>query len=258
MQRDWDSGLYDRFGDERQRAAGDLVNAIPGNSFDRITDLGCGSGLSTSLLAQRWPDARITAMDSSAAMLAKARSRQPGPDYVQGDIATFTPDADQDLLFANASLHWLSEHALLLPRLLGFLNPRGVLALQMPDNLHEPSHHLMDEVAAEAPFADAIGDSCPRRHELLTPEAYYDCLSETGAQVSIWSTRYLHRLGGAEAIADWFASTGLKPYLDALPESLRGAFRSRYVERLGEAYGERADGQVLMAMPRLFIVAQRP
>ena len=96
MQRDWDSGLYDRFGDERQRAAGDLVNAIPGNSFDRITDLGCGSGLSTSLLAQRWPDARITAMDSSAAMLAKARSRQPGPDYVQGDIATFTPDADQN------------------------------------------------------------------------------------------------------------------------------------------------------------------
>lgn len=258
MQRDWDSGLYDHFGDERQRAAADLLRAIPDGTCDHITDLGCGSGLSTRLLAQRWPGARITALDSSTAMLATARRRQPGPDYIQADIASFSPEKPQDLLFANASLHWVADHARLLPRLLACVNPGGVLALQMPDNLHEPSHRLMDEVAAEAPFADAIGDSRPRRRELLAPEAYYDCLSETGAQVSIWSTRYRHRLGSVEAIADWFASTGLKPYLDALPDELRAVFRSRYVDRLREAYEERADGQVLMAMPRLFIVAQRP
>ncbi len=254
-QRDWDSGLYDRFGDERQRAAADLLAAISGHAFSRITDLGCGSGLSTALLARRWPEAAITAIDTSADMLAKAHERQPGPRYLQGNIAEFNPETPQDLLFANASLHWLGDHDRLMPQLLCGLNPGGVLALQMPDNLDEPSHRLMDDVAREQPFAEAIGTAPPRRHELLTPEAYYDALIPHCASINLWRTRYLHRLPNVDAIADWFASTGLKPYLDALPDSQRTAFRSRYVQRLADCYGVRADGSVLLAMPRLFIVA---
>lgn len=254
-QRDWDSGLYDRFGDERQRAAADLLAAVPGHAFARITDLGCGSGLSTALLARRWPEATITAIDTSTDMLAKAHERQPGPRYLRGNIAEFSPKPLQDLLFANASLHWLGDHDRLMPHLLGCLSPGGILALQMPDNLDEPSHRLMDEVAREPPFAEAIGEARPRRHELLSPEAYYDALIPRCASINLWSTRYLHRLPNIDAIADWFASTGLKPYLDALPDSLRTAFRSRYVERLADCYTVRADGRVLLAIPRLFIVA---
>ena len=86
-------------------------------------------------------------------MLAKARARLPGLTFSEGDVATWTPERPPDLLFANAVLQWLPDHATLLPRLFDSLAPGGVLALQMPDNLDEPSHRAMRELAAQPPWS---------------------------------------------------------------------------------------------------------
>lgn len=254
---DWNAGEYDRFAGPRQRAAVDLLKAIGKTAVARVTDLGCGSGLSTELLAQRWPDARITGVDNSPAMLDKARQRLPTAHFMSGDIASFSGDAPQDLIFANASLHWIPDHHTLLPRLVAQLAPGGVLAFQMPDNLGEPSHRLMESLTREAEFASYFENSTGRRAALLTEVQYYNLLAASCEHIDIWQTRYLHVLENVEAIADWFATTGMKPYLDRLPESLRVAYRSRYVEELRKAYKPTSDGQVLLAMPRVFIVATR-
>lgn len=176
---------------------------------------------------------------------------------MQEDLARFDPPEPLDLIYANASFHWVEDHRQLLPRLLKTLNTGGQLAVQMPDNLHEPSHRLMREVAGESPYREAMVGAGPDRGELLHPGEYFDVLSKAGAQVRIWRTHYYHELENVAAIADWFATTGLKPYLDALPESLRTAYRERYVQRLTDAYPRQAGGRVLLGMPRLFMVAQR-
>jgi trans-aconitate 2-methyltransferase len=61
----------------------------------------------------------------------------------------------------------------------------------------------------------------------------------------------------AAAITDWFRSTGLKPFIDPLPEAERGRFLERYTQEMERLYGERADGRRLLAFPRLFFVARR-
>lgn len=254
---DWNAEAYDAFGDQRQRAAKDLLAGIGQLDPDSIVDLGCGSGLSTEILRLRWPKARIQGIDLSPDMLSQAASRVPDADFALGDIADYQPDAPVDLIFANASLHWVGAHQKLLPRLLLSLTPGGVLALQMPANLDEPSHRLMRDIIDEPPYADALGSGRPDRPALQSSEVYYDCLCRAGAQVDIWTTSYRHVLASASSIADWFATTGLKPYEDALAEPLRAAYRSDYVAALEQAYPQQQDGKVLLRMPRLFIVARR-
>lgn len=253
---DWNPALYRRFEDERTRPAAELLARVPLAAVRRAVDLGCGPGNSTELLQQRWPEASLLGVDTSEAMLAAAAERLPGARFERGDIARWAPDAPVDLLFANASLQWVPDHAVLLLRLVDALAPNGVLAIQMPDNLDEPSHALMRETAAEPAFASVLGRAAAARTALPPPGAYYDLLCDR-CQVDLWRTTYEHRMDDAEAIVDWLRATGLRPFLDPLDPAARDDFLSRYGQRLEHAYPARADGRRLLAFPRRFIVAQR-
>lgn len=253
---DWNPALYGRFEDERTRPAAELLARVPLAAPRRVVDLGCGPGNSTELLWRRYPEAQILGLDSSPAMLAAARERLPGLAFEAGDIARWAPPAPVDLLYANAALQWVPDHTALLPRLLAMLAPGGALALQMPDNLDEPSHRLMRETAAEPRFAPWLGDAAALRTPLLAAERYYDLLAPAAAGVDVWRTTYHHRMADAAAIVQWLRATGLRPFLDALPTpQLQADFLSAYERRIDAAYPARADGSRLLAFPRLFVVA---
>ena len=258
---DWNPALYSRFEDERTRPAAELLARVPLGPADAagrlVVDLGCGPGNSTELLVRRFAHARVTGVDNSSAMLASARERLPGARFEQADIETWRPHEPPVLAYANAALQWVPDHERLLPRLFGALAPGGVLALQMPDNLGEPSHVLMREVAALPRFAHRLGDAAGQRTPLLAAARYYDLLVDTAAQVDVWRTTYHHRMADAAAIVQWLRATGLKPFVDPLAPDERADFLLEYERRLEAAYPARRDGQRLLAFPRLFVVAQR-
>ena len=91
-------------------------------------------------VAERWPGAAISGVDNSPEMLSKARAENPGISWVQADVVEWAPDMQADVIFSNACLHWLDNHATLFPRLLSALRSGGVLAVQMPRNHASPSH----------------------------------------------------------------------------------------------------------------------
>jgi trans-aconitate 2-methyltransferase len=252
---DWNPALYSRFEDERTRPAAELLARVPLDAPRNVVDLGCGPGNSTELLVGRFPTARIVGTDSSQAMLATARQRLPQLSFEQGDIAEWAPTEPVDLAYANASLQWVSDHERLLPRLLSALAPGGVLALQMPDNLDEPSHRLMRDTAA-ALLGTPADDDDKHRARILSAQQYYDLLAPC-ADVDVWRTTYYHRMDDAAAIVQWLRATGLKPYLDPLTPELQAQFLAEYQRRIEVAYPARADGKRLLAFPRLFIVARR-
>lgn len=257
---DWNPALYRRFEDERTRPAVELLARVPLPSAARIIDLGCGPGNSTELLVRRFPQAEVIGLDSSAAMLASAHERLPALRFEQADIAQWqaAPAAAPDLLYANAALQWVPDHAQLLPRLFAQLAPGGVLALQMPDNWQEPTHRLMREVAALPDWGDAFANAADQRVALLGLARYYDLLAPLAAEVDVWHTIYQHRMDSAQAIVDWLRSTGLKPFLERLAPAQQSGFLAEYTRRIDAAYPPRSDGRRLLAFPRLFIVARKP
>jgi trans-aconitate 2-methyltransferase len=144
---DWNPSLYMKFEDERTLAARDLLARVPLASARRVYDLGCGPGNSAELLSRRFPDADITGLDTSEAMLNTARTRAPRARFVKQNIADWVPSEQPNLIFANAALHFLSDHHALFPRLAATLAPGGVFAAQMPSTARESSHALMRMVA---------------------------------------------------------------------------------------------------------------
>src|SRR5208283_5540894 len=112
---DWNPSLYMKFEDERTLAARDLLARVPLASAGVVYDLGCGPGNSAELLSRRFPDAAITGLDTSEAMLAHARMRAPRATFVRQDIADWSPPDRPHLIFANAALHFLPNHHQLFP-----------------------------------------------------------------------------------------------------------------------------------------------
>ncbi|MBD9667485.1 trans-aconitate 2-methyltransferase [Variovorax beijingensis] len=255
---DWNPALYRRYEDERTRPAQELLARVPLPEAARVVDLGCGPGNSTELLANRFPQAQVVGTDNSEAMLVSARERLPQARFELSDIATWAPqDEAPDLIYANAALQWVPDHEQLIPRLFAALAPGGVLAIQMPDNREEPTHRLMRAVAAEAPWAEPIGNADRLRTLLLPLGGYYDLLAPAAAKVDVWHTIYQHPMADAAAIVEWVRGTGLKPFVDRLPADLQASYLAEYERRVDQAYPARTDGKRLLAFPRMFIVAQR-
>lgn len=255
---DWNPTLYRRFEDERTRPAAELLARVPLERVSLAYDLGCGPGNSTELLVQRWPQARVVGTDNSPAMVEAARKRLPACEFELSDIQGWRPPgAAPELIFANASLQWITGHERLFAQLFDALAPGGVLAVQMPDNLEQPTHRLMRETARDPRWADAIGDADKVRARILSADAYYDLLAPRAAVVDVWRTTYHHVMETPADIVQWLRGTGLKPFVDALPAAQQAEFLAEYERRVALAYPARADGRRLLAFPRLFIVARK-
>jgi trans-aconitate 2-methyltransferase len=255
----WSAAQYSKFEEERSRPVKDLLARIPTRTVTRAADIGCGPGNSTELLQRQFPDAVITAIDSSADMIEAAKRRLPDVRFAIDDIAAWQgPRKHFDLILANAVLQWLPDHAALLPALLDKLAVGGSLAVQVPDNLEEPVHRLMRKIAVEGSWAEKLAAAVGARSVRHSAKWYFRALRDGGASVDIWRTTYYHPLaGGADAVVEWFKGSGLNPFLEPLDSTERSAFLLRYRAGVAEAYPGLRDGTVLLAFPRLFFIATR-
>lgn len=225
----WDPNQYEQF--ERERAAPffdllDLVEPCPGG---RVVDLGCGTGELTRSLHERTAASTTLGLDSSPAMLERSAAHAgTGLTFELGDIAGWAPAESFDVVFANASLHWIDDHAALFARLTSALAPGGQLAVQVPANHDHPSHLVAERVAAEAPFRDALGGYV-RRTPVLAPELYASLLHLLGfGSQHVRLQVYLHVLPEARAVVDWVKGTLLTDYRRRLTETAYDEFLARY------------------------------
>lgn len=230
----WDPAQYDRFQAERAQPFTDLLALIRGRPGMRVVDLGCGTGELTRELHRQLGARETVGMDSSAAMLDRARRLTgEGLSFEAGDIGVFAPASPYDLVFSNAALQWVPDHPALLARLTAAVAEGGQLAVQVPANHDHPTHLVAVATAGESPFSEALGgDPVPHR-PVLPPEAYAVLLERLGyREQHVRLQVYAHRLASREEVVEWVKGTLLTPYRQRLPALLYGRFLAAYRERL--------------------------
>ena len=229
----WDPTQYERFKSERRLPFDDLVALIEHRPRMRVVDLGCGTGELTRELHERLGAEETLAIDNSETMLMKSNAF--GGEvlrFERGDIEAFVTDRPFDLIFSNAALHWVNDHAALFHRLTSFLSPHGQLAVQMPANETHASHRVAAEVASE--FAIA-----PHVSPVMAPEDYASLLHHLGfAKQSVRLQIYGHLLPSSADVVEWVKGTLLTDYERQMDAARFPEFIDRYRERLLREIGE--------------------
>jgi trans-aconitate 2-methyltransferase len=256
----WDPQQYLRHAGERARPFADLLARVDAGAPRRVVDLGCGEGALTASLAQRWPGAQVTGVDTSPAMLAAAAAHAvPGRvSFVAGDVRDWASAEPVDVVVSNAVLHWVAGHADLLGRWAEALSPGGWLAVQVPGNFRAPTHALLTELCRSAEWAGRLDDVAPAPDAVLEPAGYLDVLTAAGLETDVWETTYLHVLRGRDPVLSWVSGTVLRPVLDRLDDREAADLTGRYAAGLRKAYPRRPDGTTVLPFRRVFAVGRRP
>jgi trans-aconitate 2-methyltransferase len=266
----WSPDRYLKFAAARGRAFDDLVARIQTVDPATVVDLGCGPGTTTRSLLDRWPNAQVSGIDSSAEMIAEAQHIATSvPDgrlrFSVSAIETWAPEQPVDVIIANAALHWVPEHITLLPHWVATLRPGGTIAFQMPRPADDRGAAALRSVISAPRWAGRLagvttpGGLASDPTWVRSAEAYADLLGRLDCVVDAWETTYMHVLPGEDAVLEWFAGSGLRPFTEALGgdgSADADAFRDEMGAALRDTYPPRPYGTIL-PFHRVFVVAQR-
>lgn len=250
----WDPEKYHQFQKERTAPFEDLVKLIEVRPGLEVVDLGCGTGELTSELAARLPGSRVLGIDSSTEMLERALPKATSNlRFEQAPIENL--QGSWDLVFSNAALQWIPDHARLIPRIFSLVRPGGQMVIQVPSNHQHATHILIQETALEQPFDSAL-DGWSRKSPVLSIDMYAELLYQAGGRdLIVFEKVYPHLLNDADALVDWTSGTALVPYFEHLGPGLKEAFLKRYRYRLRQRY---PGSPVFYGFRRTLFSAHRP
>ena len=250
---DWNPDSYARFADLRLRPVGDLLAQVGELPEGDVVDLGCGAGAAGPELARRFAGRAVVGLDASPAMLDRARDGGCYTRLTLADLRDWQPEQPPALIFSNAALQWIGDHAALLPRLAGMLPPGGSLAVQMPRQWGAPSHRFLRDIAA-AQFPDRFD---PQPAPPVAPAVEYWRMLAPLGEVRAWETDYVQYLapkGPGHPVRRFTEATAMRPFVERLMEEEVATFVSAYDSALAAAYPVLPDGGALLPFRRVFVV----
>jgi trans-aconitate 2-methyltransferase len=128
MAHEFDGKKYAEASTHQQEWGAKLIAELGLRGDERVLDLGCGVGTLTAQIADLLTSGEVIGIDASHGMIDAARQRRrKNLHFIIMDISDITFNAEFDVVFSNASLHWVQEHGKLLQKVQQGLRPGGVL-----------------------------------------------------------------------------------------------------------------------------------
>jgi trans-aconitate methyltransferase len=256
MTHEFDGDKYARASAHQREWGARLISQLTFTGHERVLDLGCGDGVLTAHLAELVPKGSVLGIDASEGMLEAARKHaRANLAFELMDINQMNFDAEFDLVFSNATLHWVLDHRRLLANVYSALNDDGIARFNF---------------AAEgncACFFRVIRDIMARREfsgyfEGFDWPWYMPGLAEYRAllgqlpfkEATVWPENADRHFQDAEALVGWIDQPSIVPFLRCVEEPHKCAFRQVVVERMLRETAQ-SDGTFFETFRRINVYA---
>lgn len=238
---DWDARTYDRLAAPQEQWAGEVLERLPLSGEETVLDAGCGTGRVTRLLLDRLPEGRVVGVDGSPSMIELAGDALGADERVSlilSDLLEFTPEllrehagTDRvDVVFSNATFHWIADHERLFERLAALLRPGGRLVAQCGGRGNvENWIRAVRAAAAEPPFSEHLDGFEP--WNFYGPEETEDRLRAAGFERPRCWLEHKPTIT-PEDPRNFVSVVGLASLHEKLPDGLRERFTDAVYERL--------------------------
>jgi trans-aconitate 2-methyltransferase len=230
---DWDAATYDRLGTAVHGFGRALMQRLELRGDETVLDAGCGSGVVTRALLERLPEGRVVAVDSSPAMVERARAelaREPRATVELADLVSLQLPEPVDAVFSSAVFHWIADHERLFARLHEALRPGGALLAQCggQGNIADVRQAL-ERVQAQVPFAEHLA-GWPGPWNYSAPNVACERLERAGF-VAVAAATHIEHVSSGEP-ERYMSTIILGGHLDRLPAELHDRFVDRVMAEM--------------------------
>jgi trans-aconitate 2-methyltransferase len=231
--RDWDAATYDRISTPQQQWAAEQLDRLELAGDETVLDAGCGSGRVTLELCERVPRGTVYAVDAAPSMIAHTqRALGDRVTALCQDIAELTLPEPVDLIFSNATFHWVPDHVALFAALQRNLKPGGRLVAQCGGHGNiESVRAAAERTMAREPFAAHFA-GWPRPWNYAAPDETAQRLARAGfTEIDTWLEE---RPTPMQEGRRFLEAVILVRHLDPLPSELRDPFVDEVIGRLSQ------------------------
>ena len=259
----WNPEEYAKHSTAQLAWARELIARLKLGGDESVLDIGSGDGKVTAEIAAALPRGRVVGLDASPQMVEFARARHGGGRHVNLEFVCM--DARQidlkppfDIVFSNAALHWIDDHAAVLKRIGQALRGGGRLIISCGGRGN--AAEMLEVVHAVIALCRwrKYFEGLAFPYYFYGPDQYVRWLPEAGLsplRVELVPKDMLHR--GAEGLAGWIRSTWL-PFTERVPDPGRDEMIQEIATEYVKRYPPDAQGNVHVKMVRLEVEAMKP
>ncbi len=258
MSHEFNGSKYQRASALQQEWGIRLIAELELRGTEHVLDLGCGDGTLTARLAELVPRGEVVGVDASEGMIAVARQKiGRNLRFLLQDINALDFHEEFDVVFSNATLHWITDHERLLRNIRRSLRLGGVARFSFAGQGN--CAHLI------AVVREAISSIAFSKHFqgfqwpwFMPAVAEYQALAERSGfgEVRVWDENADHWFPDAESMIRWIDQPSLVPFLACVAELDKPAFREFVIARMVERT-QAADGRCFETFRRVQVRARK-
>lgn len=258
----WNAADYAEHSSVQFEFARELIDKLNLKGNEALLDIGSGDGKVSAVIAASLPYGYVIGIDSSQDMVSLATERYPGSDFPnltfqKRDVRELSFKNQFDVVFSNATLHWITDHLSFLHKVRKCLKKSGKILLQMGGRGNAQEIILvMDNLLSQEKWKPYFNDfTFP--YGFHGPDDYEKWLDQVGLRaerIELIPKNTKHK--GKEGLTGWIRTTWL-PYTQRIPENMRESFISDFTDAYIDTHPADNEGFVHVQMMRLEVEGSR-
>jgi trans-aconitate methyltransferase len=234
MAHEFDGKKYAKASAHQKEWGNKLISELDFFGNEQILDLGCGDGALTSNLAALVPTGKVIGIDASQGMIESAKEHEAeNLEFLLMDINEIEFNMKFDLVFSNATLHWIKNHKKLWDSVEEILKPGGVVRFNFAaDGNCSNFFTVIKEVLALGEYREYFSDYIWPWY--MPPLSEYESILETRPfqDISIEGENADRYFPNKEAMIAWIDQPSIVPFLKYIPDDKKEIFRAEVIKRM--------------------------